>query len=482
MEIPFHKKIAFISTPMTFLENWLSTFVTIPIGVLKIISFLKKNKNEVYYIDMHSTDSWRDEKDPLYFPKDVAKFKKVKISNKEFWLYIAGKDFEYLEEELRKIKKIDEIWITCSFTCDYEIVKKYIDISKKIYPNVIVRVGGDFVRSFPELGKKLSADYVFTERIKEADLSLPDYSIKDKWDYGLFQLQLGCVNRCSFCSTGKDFPQKFEAIEVIDYMKNFYLKYKPLAFWNWDPNLLLYRDNFLLFLKLYKDSKMNVPLKFGKGLQVNFITDEILENLKKVKVDLITLPIECASYRIAYRIKKPYTIISTIKALYNAKKKGINMKSFLCTWVIGYPDDDISSFFRIFLSILKFGARPAPFPVFLFPGSADYVYYYKFIKNKNISELHGQIWPLINDNNKLKYVNLLKFLRSYDLKEAKSNLFLLDEEFKNLLLNEINNIDKFIELCLNSNYDSYYELNKIEKEIKYKKKKNYANYKQNYRK
>jgi len=75
--------------------------------------------------------------------------------------------------------------------------------------------------------------------------------------------------------------------------------------------------------------------------------------------------------------------------------------------------------------------------VFLFPNSPDYHNYYYLIKNKDLSELHGQLWPLLSEKDLEKYKNLFKFIELSNFKSVKDNLHLLSKDLKEILLREL---------------------------------------------
>ncbi|MBM3254636.1 MAG: radical SAM protein, partial [Candidatus Omnitrophica bacterium] len=379
---------------------------------------------------------------------------------------VAGKPKKYLIEELNKLsRQPDEIWISCSFTFDYEIVYSIIKTCKLIYPSSIIRVGGDFIRLAPELARKLNVDYC-DGRIEEADLCLPDFSVRGEWEYGLFQLQSGCLNRCSFCTIGLDKPMKFPVSTVIKYMKKFYEKFKPQIFWNWDPNILIYPKHFENFLTEYLKSGIKAKLNLVKGIQPSFIDESIVGKMVKAGFSSVTIPMEAADPQTIKKYNKPYTVISSIKTLSLARKYGLDLKECPSTFIIGHPDDNFASIFRIYITILKFGGNPVPFPVFLFPKSIDYKRYFYLIKHKDLSELHGQLWPLIRNKDIAKYQNLFEFLIIPNLEKAKANLHLLTPALKELFLGELEKNDKFIDLCLKARKDTIKELRRIGMEMK----------------
>jgi len=468
MVFPEKKNIIIMSTPPTFTGEALCPLGFIPIAILKMVTFLKKLDNKVTYLNLHSREPW---KSSLISTHEYVPWKEKKTSlegKKKTLMYIYGKDFNFFRDLLKKVEgKPDEFWISCSFTNDYDLVQEYIQIVRKKFPDIKVRAGGDFIRYYPALLKKIGADECFTERIPEADLCKPDFSVCKKWSYGLFQLQIGCVNKCSFCMI-RDRSVKFDPKDVIAYMQEFHSKFKPDNYWNWDPNVTLYPQALEDFLDLYIEAKLPATLNFGTGIQPNLTTEKILKKMALANTEWITFPMESANYKTAKGFNKPYTIISSIKLLDRAKKCGMKMDKCLGTSLLGYPNDDFKSFFRMHIAMIRYRVSPTPFPVFIFPPSSDYKKYYELIKHKDISELHGQLWPLVPEKNLEKYKNLFKFLRVSKfrtLKDAENYLQLLSKDLREIFFRELENSDRFLNLCLNAPKDSLEELDKIEKEL-----------------
>lgn len=468
MRFPSKKNIALLTTPPTFVERSICPLGLPPVGIFKLAAFLRKAGNRVSYINMHSGAV--DTVSLSLKPEAVSMWKEKPLGSKgsrKARMMISGRSSEYFAEQLRGLeRKPHEVWISCAFTFDYDLVKEYADIARSIYPEVKVVVGGDFVRTMPELAKKAGADEHFTGRIPEADACVPDFPAEGKWQFGMFQLQTGCVNKCSFCHISMDRPQRFDVDGVIAYMKEFYDRHRPECFWNWDPNVALYPRQFEEFLDKYIASGMKAEIKFAKGLQPNRITESMLKKMAAARASA-TLPMECANYEATKRLQKPYTIISSVKLLHMAKKSGVQMADCPCTSLLGYPDDDFGAFFRIYLAVLRAGASPAPFPVYLFPGSPDYKKYYPLIKHKDLSELHGQLWPLLADEDLDKYQGFFRFIEETRLGSLMTNINMLTRDLKEVLLAELKTTSRFTELCLNAGKDTLEEFRKIEKEMKF---------------
>jgi len=468
---PENKKILVLSTPATFVsETVLCNLYQVPVNILKMISFLKSRNNHVSYINLHSGDIELTQPDIL-----SSNWKKKPASiegNAELDMNIGGRSPEWLKNKLNTIDfKPDYLWISCSFSFDYDLVEEYLTIIKERFPYIKVVLGGDFVRSAPFLGKKLKADYTFTGRIVEADTMKPDFSVSDYWSYGLFSLHIGCKYNCSFCNISKDSPVSFNVDDVISYMREFYHTYKPKKFWNWDPNILIFPENFELFLDKYFKYFNDTPVSFGKGFQSNLIQKINLKKYDKDSIKLLstTIPIESSDINSYTKMKKPYSVISMIKSTNYLMSFNFDLSKSHGTFLLGYPDDNLGSIFRAFLISLKMGIQPTPFPVFLFPNTPDFKKYGKLIKGKDLSLLHGELFPLIPYKELNKYINLLKFLKSNNFVEVKNNLNLLTPELKGIFYDEIKNIDRFIENCLNAKNDNIEELKKIEDSIKSKK-------------
>ena len=94
------------------------------------------------------------------------------------------------------------------------------------------------------------------------------------------------------------------------------------------------------------------------------------------------------------------------------------------------------------------GSRPLPFPLFPIPGSREYEKNKDKLKQKNIINLHGQLWPLIESSRVDEYRRLARFLLMPSIIRAKDNLDLLSQKNRNIFLEELKYNNKFIDLCL----------------------------------
>jgi FMN-dependent NADH-azoreductase len=459
LSAPSGKTLVFLNTPFSYVETPLCPLDIMSVNTLKLISYLKKRGNDVHFINMRSRES--------YQWKEVSAGRDRAAS---VHMRIMGKPRRYLLDRLQGMAQSpDEIWISCVFSFDYEIVLEMIDVCRSVFPTAKIVVGGDFIRNAPELVAELPA-IVYAGRIEEADLAEPDFSVIDNWEYGIFQLTMGCPHHCSFCVAGMDPPRVMDVDSVIAYMKAFDGRYQPSVFWNWDPNVLVFREKFDEFLDKFALSGIKAPLRFGKGFQPNLMTESLIRKMSEVATIGASLPIETADSVTIQRYKKPYSIISSVKMLSFASRYKFDLGSSQCTFVIGYPEDNFASIFRAYLTALILGGKPTPFPVFLFPYSEDYERYREVLRGKSLAELHGQRWPLIESVDVPKYQNLLRFLLMTDLAQASRHLSLLTPDLAEAYQRERYLIDDFIALCQAAPRDSLEELKTIEARLEEKKR------------
>jgi len=171
----------------------------LPIGLLKIASYLKAKNHEIKLIRDTSND---------------------------------------LSEELN-IKSFDpeEIWITSLFTYWSQYVKDTINKYKIVFPKAKIVVGGIYASLMPEHCKTFTnCDKVHVGILKEAEYFSPAYELLEnsnpyKLDYQIIHASRGCNRRCSFCGTWK-IELNFISKKSI---KN-EVKYK---------NIVFYDNNFL---------------------------------------------------------------------------------------------------------------------------------------------------------------------------------------------------------------------------------------------
>ena len=144
----------------------------LPVGLLKIGSYLKSRKIETKLVRLTSNNN--NENELINFNPDL-------------------------------------ILITSVFTYWAEEVKFAVEFSKNILPKTDVMVGGIFASLLPEICKDFTkCDYIHQGIVKCAECLPPDYSLLENngkdIDFQIIHSSRGCNRRCKFCGVYKIEP------------------------------------------------------------------------------------------------------------------------------------------------------------------------------------------------------------------------------------------------------------------------------------
>lgn len=155
----------------------------------------------------------------------------LKCNNHEFKLVRHGSQTNDGCNELSFDFKPDKIYITSLFTYWAEYVKEAVQFYKNKFPNSVVIVGGIYASLMPEHCKEFTGcDEVHIGVLKDIDEFNPDYSLVDV-DYQIIHASRGCIRNCNCCGAYIIEPE----FNYKKSIKNEILK-KNLVFY--DNNLL----------------------------------------------------------------------------------------------------------------------------------------------------------------------------------------------------------------------------------------------------
>ena len=190
----------------------------VPIGLLKISTFLKKEKN------------------------------------------IGTELVYYTENGTNEAIEPDIIFITSVFTYWSKYVQECSLYFKNKYPNIPIVIGGVYASLMPEHCKETTqCDYIITGPIDEVEQYTPDYDLIDI-DYQIIHTSRGCPRRCSFCGVYDIEPEWKCKYSIKNEIKK-----KKIIFY--DNNLLAndYIDNILDELIILKRDKKVTYLESQSG-------------------------------------------------------------------------------------------------------------------------------------------------------------------------------------------------------------------------
>lgn len=447
-----------VAVPFTFVDRALCPLEQVSSETLRFIGMLRAGGGSVRFINMRSTEKylWKTRKAGLGRGVDVK-------------MAVCSKPLDFLEKELAAAPPTAEILLWCDFPFspyifDIDVIRSLMKVCRAALPGAAVKVGGAFWEMFP--GQAATEGFeVYRLAEGAVDAFEPDLEASLKEPYGLFQLSKGCVNNCSFCVAGRTRPRKFGNSATLAYMRRL-AKAGITDFWNWDQNVLMYPRHVEEFLDAFLASGIEGTLNFSLGFQPDRITRGLIERLARLKIGILTVPFETGTSAALRMVGKPYTIISSIKRTAEIKRyAGRAVKRLHCSFIIGYKHDDLRSIFRIYLSVLRLHAVPIPFPLYLFPNTGEYARNAAALAGREITALHGQLWPLVPAGKVAAYTRLLRFLAIDDLPRALRSTALLAPEMLAAFKEELAINEAFVAMCLGSTGESAADLVRIEKKL-----------------
>ena len=203
--VPENSRVVLVNTPYSFVGRYICPN-QVSVGELQLLAHLKARNNDVTFVNMRSdeTHPWRSKRAGREGTHHLA-------------MGLLGKQPWYLAHRLAELRyPPDEIWITCSFTCDAEVLAALVSVCRQVWPKTPIVVGGKAVRVAPELADELEVE-AFPGRIDAADLTSPDFSVLESPGYGLFKLEIGCPHGCSFCVAALDRPRALLLKDLVQY-------------------------------------------------------------------------------------------------------------------------------------------------------------------------------------------------------------------------------------------------------------------------
>lgn len=454
------KNIILVNVPYTLVSIALCPLEQVALETLRFITMMRTNGSEIRFVNLRSKEKF------LWKRRNAGR-----SSEKTLQMQIASKTQRFFIHHLKEASPyLDAIYIICNFSFspylyDKEVVESIVSMSRHYANQAEVKIGGQFINIFPEFAADLNLEtFPFdTDEIKHWKPSLA--ALRDE-GYGLFQLTKGCINKCAFCIAGNEQPESFDVQEAIADIVKTHDEFGIEEFWNWDQNVLLYPDKLIDFFQKISDLQHEITLHFALGFQPDLVTEALIQAIRQVKVGILTIPFETGTAENFRRINKPYTIIEAIQTLYKINRyAGHVIKRIQSSFVIGYPDDDFQAIFRVYLSILRLNAIPVVFPVYVFPGTKVYRENQDLLQHKSITEQHGQLWPLVQDDQVEAYQNVLRFLLIGNLEEARKRTDLLTDEMQEIFWEELKINEYFVEMCLQAENGGYESLRSIESRL-----------------
>ena len=404
------KRILLINPPVLCVNECQKEWYSFahPTSLLKIAAYHKILGNQIDFIDcMEYEEEWNK---PLKF------YKKMPIGTQDLNLkidtYILGKSFEWLIQELAKHHRPDEVWVSCHITFNAELAHQTIYTVKKVLADISVVFGGNYPTLFPEDAARSGAS-VYTGRLKEALTCFPDYSVlQTPPDYFVFQLTLGCGNRCTHCVNHLLGPiVKFDIDAVVKYIRSKCETYESRTFVNIDPNVACF--DLENFLEEIINQKVEAEFYFFGGIQPDKITKRLVRLMKRANVKGVTLPREL-NEQLNTRMGKIYSEEDFFKAIKLFESEQYDLSAFHCPFPVSLRDDDLPYVLSIIKQIKELGAIAEISPISYVPGTSEYDNHDDLLKDKNLEELNWALWPSLDSIEKIRtYAMLYNMAHGY---------------------------------------------------------------------
>lgn len=421
------KRILFINPPVVCVnecqKGWYS--YAHPTSILKLIAWHKLQGNEIAFIDCmeyeneripennakpqiskNITDSGTEINSMSIYTNNLPLFyKKLPLGSSQLNLYIdtyiLGKPIRWLEDALKKQTAPDEIWVSCHMTFNNELAHEAIRAAKRVFPESVVMLGGNYATLFHEEAARKSSASVFRGLFSGAMGLFPDYSLfKGSLNYMVFQLDLGCSNHCSHCLNSLLHQEivRLDIPALVDDLKYKKELYGVSNFVNIDPNVACF--DLKDFLKACIDRKLDAKLYFYGGIQPDKVTPELAAMMKEAGVQGLTLPRELETAT-NVQLQKSYSPRHFYDAVELFQKTGFDLSDFHCSFPVGFIDDDLIDIATIISEINRMGAIPEIAPVALVPGTPEYRRHAHLFEGKSLEDLNWALWPALDSTDQI---------------------------------------------------------------------------------
>jgi len=349
-----------------------------PIGILSVLSTLRSAGYDVAFLDAdHKTKSLVNEVNTKR-RQQTRKPKELENTNGGYYRYGLGdKAFQL---QLMKYVEPEVILMTSSMTFRWHSVRDCIALTKEVFPNVPVVLGGiyatlayehakehsgaDFVIQGPGEAKALALVNELTGNQKRMPKPLPFWAFNllpcEKRGFAMLLTSYGCTRNCAHCASrllygGYKMRDTGEVIEEIDDRYN---RHGVKEFHLYDDDLLEDSPNhFELWAKevirRFPKARFHVP----NALLIDQLTLRNAELLRELKVKPIVLGVDAVKeaellgrWWISFKAIK-----DTVDLLEKAGFKRYDIKIYVH---VSHPTQTLRSLLETIRFLLELGVRP----------------------------------------------------------------------------------------------------------------------------
>ncbi len=354
--------------------------------------------------------------------------------------YLMEEYFEHIENVFKD--NYDIVLVSCQYMFNQSWVNYTVDLAHKLNPNAKIIVGGGFATIFPE--KAVSSPFVDYAVIGEGEVTTvhiinkilsitdidfeniypfdgyaeklpngkckivdkktfitdlenhptPDWSwfpidriVGDNADVTFSGLPVmctrGCPHNCSYCSTKSYWGRRFiydPVVKAINEILSIYKQYGITKCHIVDDNPALNNKWFLNLCKSIQELPEEIEIMFS-NFSIKSMNSEIIEALKNIRQEKITIAIETGSQEMQKTIKKDLNLENIREKVKLIRESGLKVHA---CWMIGFPNetlDQIKQTTKMAVAIQTDSIQV--YPVFPFPGTEMY----RVAKGQNLLNL-----------------------------------------------------------------------------------------------
>ncbi len=359
-----------------FINPWIVDFTAYdlwikPIGLLYIASILKKlDVADIYLINcLDESHPSIPEKFKKKREDGTSKFYSVEIEKPEFlkWipkrLKIFGIPIQAFDEEIKKIGKVDGVFITSFMTYWYPGVQIAIERVKRKIGSIPVVLGGIYPTLIPEHAKEKSgADFIVTgegenqlgkilEEVFSLKINFDNFFEIDSYPFPHFSLlkdktslpfltSRGCPFRCSYCASfliSKKFRERSveNCLEELIFIKNNF-ETKHIAFYD-DALLLNPQNRIKPLLRKVIEKSLNFQFHTPNGLYINEIDEELAILMKRANFKTVRLSLESAKIEFLKETKSEHKIGDLKRIVRHFENAGYKSSDLEVYILVGLP-------------------------------------------------------------------------------------------------------------------------------------------------
>jgi len=417
----FHVK--HISPHVLLVNPWITDFAAYnfwikPLGLLCIGSLLRRNEFRISFVDcLDYSIKTRSYGDGKFYKTKIEKPPPLKSIPRNYSRY--GIPEEMLFKSLSFLEEPDLICVSSGMTYWYPGVFKLIEITKKLFKNVPVILGGTYATLCYEHAKKYSgADVIFEGRggleilelisdltgvklqtsnlkLQACELPYPAFDLYSQLDYVCISTSTGCPFRCTYCASPfltKSFSKR-DPLDVVEEIEYWVTKFRT-------NNIAFYDDALLIDPSKHFIPTMKEVIK--RGIECNFHTPNAI-HIQEIDEEVAGLLFRGGfkTIRLGFETSNEARQLETggkvdnqafKKAIEHLKRAGCSGEEIGAYVMVGLPGQRVGEVEESVAFVKEAGAKPMLVEYSPIPHTP------LFEKAKKMSQLDLENEPLFHNN------------------------------------------------------------------------------------